>query len=61
MNTAVKTDEGGNVIQALKGKINFSLLRIIQTSCAAHRDSYTLSTGAYCILIVIAVLGPIVH
>ena len=61
MNTAIKTEEGGNVIKALKGKINFSLLWIIQTSCAAHTGSYTTSTGAYCTLIVISVIGPTVH
>jgi len=55
------TAEGGNVIQALKGKINFSLIWIIQTSCAAHTASCTMSTGAYCTLIVIAVLGHTVH
>lgn len=49
MNTAVKTDEGENVIQALKGKIDFSLLWIIQTSSAGH----TASTQR--------VLGPTVH
>jgi hypothetical protein len=59
MNTAEETDEGGNVIKALKGKINFSLLWIIQTSSAAHTVSCTMCTGAYCTLIVIVVLGPL--
>jgi len=59
MNTAVKTDEGGNVIQALKGKINLTLLCIIQTSSAAHTASYTTCIGAYYTLTVIIVLGPL--
>jgi hypothetical protein len=61
MNTAVKTDEGGNGIQALKRKIDFSLLWIIQTSSAVHTASYTMCIGTCCTLIVIVVLGPTVH
>jgi hypothetical protein len=59
MNTAVQTDEGGNAIQAVKGKINFPLLWIIQTSSAAHTASYTTCIGAHCTSIVIVVLGPL--
>jgi hypothetical protein len=54
----VKTDEGGNVIQPLKGKNDFSLLWIIQTSSAAH-SLYTTCIGGYCTLIVTVVLGPL--
>jgi len=57
MNTAVKTSKGGNVIQALKGKTDFSLLWIIHTSCVAHTASYTTCTGAYCTLSVTFVMG----
>jgi len=73
MNTAVKTDEGGNMIQALKGKNKFfSSLDHPDQLCSPHSLLHNVYWGllyincnncteAYCTLIIIAVLGPTVH